>query len=209
MSRLKFWKRNGGSLDPDTDHQYNSGKKKNMFGRDSEPKFSINVGKKPNVSVPEVASDQFNTDETKPPDNMNQKGQDLMQSDQNIQDETSLQIINEEQLKNIVAEVLQDENLLIIEKILLQGNVMQTFINAILSLLEDKYELVPTKIYRENAAEAKNQLDQLNEQVQVARQQHDDIKEQTNEYIENLSQIAAEQLQLLVKNILLKGNKNA
>lgn len=117
----------------------------------------------------------------------------------------SKSLLSPDLVKNTIIELLLDEDSLILEKALLHKGVMQKNIEAILSFLEDKYELTPTKLYRESADKAKSELEHLNEQVQVAQQQHDEIKLQTSEYIANLSQIAASHLQELVKNVINKG----
>lgn len=114
-------------------------------------------------------------------------------------------LLSRDFVKDIIIELLLDEDLLLLEKALLNKDVMQKSIGAILSFLEDKYELTPTKIYREAANQAKSDLEQLNEEVKAAQLQYDEIKVQTSEYIASLSQIASSQLQELAKNLINKG----
>lgn len=110
-----------------------------------------------------------------------------------------------ELIKQLVMDILLDNELLIIERILLSDNVMKKFIDTILSYLEDKYDLTPTKQYRDTAAVLKTDLEHLNDQVLDAQLQFKEVQNQTNQYIKNLSQIAAQQLGEIVKNIITKG----
>jgi|LauGreDrversion4_2_1035121.scaffolds.fasta_scaffold342219_2 hypothetical protein len=113
---------------------------------------------------------------------------------------------NEETLEQFITAYLDkkfaDDDLFVVEKTLLKEEVFNKYITAIVNLIEDKYELTPTKIYREKAEEAKSNLEQLNSQVEQATHKFEEVRAKTNEYISNLSQIAADQLNQIVKNII-------